>query len=199
MQGALVSLALSGLGSDALKVAAGLLLAVVIAIGFAASSLASFLGAPAAAMGAPAAALAGRGSTQPAQPSLGSTGSAVVQVARSQIGRPYVWGGASAGASFDCSGLVQWAFGQVGVALPRTAQQQFDASVRIATDQLAPGDLVFFAQTYPSPTDRVTHVGIYVGDGLMVNAPTVGDVVREMPVFTGFFGAHYAGAGRLGR
>jgi cell wall-associated NlpC family hydrolase len=123
-------------------------------------------------------------------------GGQAVALARAQIGRPYVWGGASPQTSFDCSGLVQWVYGQVGVRLPRTAQQQFNATARVGRDDLQPGDLVFFTRTYPS-SEPITHVGIYVGNGRMVNAPTVGDVVREMPVFTGFWGAHYAGAGRV--
>ncbi|HZU07212.1 MAG TPA: bifunctional lytic transglycosylase/C40 family peptidase [Chloroflexota bacterium] len=122
----------------------------------------------------------------------------VIDLARAQIGKPYVWGGASPQTSFDCSGLVQWVYRQVGVQLPRTAQQQFDATVRVPREQLQPGDLVFFAHTYPS-REPITHVGIYVGHGRMINAPTQGDVIREMPVFTGFWGAHYAGAGRVRR
>jgi hypothetical protein len=126
----------------------------------------------------------------------GAPPSRVVDLARSQIGRPYVWGGASPATSFDCSGLVQWAYRQVGVSLPRTAQQQYDATARLRPDQLRPGDLVFFANTYPSH-EWVTHVGLYVGNGRMVNAPTRGDVIREMDVFTGFWGAHYTGGGRV--
>ena len=95
----------------------------------------------------------------------------VVALARAQIGRPYVWGGASPATSFDCSGLVQWVYRQVGVHLPRTAQQQFDATDRLTPDQLQPGDLVFFAHTYPS-VEPITHVGIYVGGGRMINAPS---------------------------
>jgi hypothetical protein len=126
----------------------------------------------------------------------GAPNKQIVDLARAQIGKPYVWGGASPQTSFDCSGLVQWAYGRLGVRLPRTAQQQFDATARLTPDQLQPGDLVFFAQTYPSP-EPITHVGLYVGNGRMINAPTTGDVVREMPVFSGFWGAHYAGAGRV--
>jgi cell wall-associated NlpC family hydrolase len=55
-----------------------------------------------------------------------------------------------------------------------------------------------YAQTYPDPTAYVTHVGIYVGDGQMINAPAEVDVVRVMPAFDGFWGAHFAGAGRVG-
>lgn len=120
----------------------------------------------------------------------------VVQLAASQFGKPYVWGGASPETSFDCSGLVQWAYRQIGITLPRTAQQQFDATVRLTPEQLQPGDLVFFANTYPS-VEPITHVGIYIGNGRMINAPTTGDVIREMPVFTGYWGDHYAGAGRV--
>ncbi len=127
----------------------------------------------------------------------GAPSSQVIDLARAQIGRPYVWGGADPRTSFDCSGLVQWAYRQVGTSLPRTAQQQYDATLRVPRDQLQPGDLVFFAQTYPSPHEWITHVGIYVGNGRMINAPTEGDVIREQSVFTGFWGAHYAGAGRV--
>lgn len=128
----------------------------------------------------------------------GAPSSQVIELARAQIGMPYVWGGASPQTSFDCSGLIQWVYRQAGVALPRTAQQQFDATVRLARDQLQPGDLVFFTRTYPS-SEFITHVGLYVGNGRMINAPTEGDVVREMPVFSGYWGAHYAGAGRVRR
>ncbi len=127
----------------------------------------------------------------------GSTlGTQVLALARTQLGVPYVWGGETPGVGFDCSGLTQWAYAQVGLWLPRTAQQQFDATIRLSREQLQPGDLVFFAQTYPSDT-WITHVGIYVGGGMMINAPVEGDVIREMPVFTGFWGDHYAGAGRV--
>src|SRR5919204_2089021 len=98
----------------------------------------------------------------------------------------------------DCSGLVQLVFGQLGVRLPRTAQQQYDATLRIPDAVLQPGDLTFFSATFPS-TDWITHVGIYVGDGLQINAPTEGQVVSVQPVWTGFWGSHYAGAGRVRR
>lgn len=185
MQHALLSLLLSGLGRDALNFVAGLAVVVVIAVAFTVSSVAAVFGAMA---GRPP----GDGPT-PDPPSR-----EVIARARSQAGRPYVWGGASPTTSFDCSGLVLWAYQQAGVTLPRTAQQQFDATARLSPGQLQPGDLVFFARTYLS-TDRITHVGLYLGNGLMLNAPTEGDVIREMPVFSGFWGAHYAGAGRVRR
>ena len=192
MQNALVSLVLSGLGGDALKVGAGLALAVVLALAFAVASLAAVFVAPAGLSTALPASGAGRVIS-------GSPSPLVVEIARTQVGKPYVWGGAWPEIGFDCSGLVQWAHRQVGIALPRTAQQQFNATARISPEQIRPGDLVFFAYTNPLSVDPVTHVGIYVGHGWMVNAPDDGDVVREMPVFTGFWGAHYAGAGRVRR
>lgn len=133
--------------------------------------------------------------------SLGSepsvTGMKVVALARSQLGKPYVWGGATPAVGFDCSGLVQWVYQQADIALPRTADEQYAATTRLQPDQLQPGDLVFFAHTYPAPV-AITHVGIYIGAGQMISAPTEGDVVRVMPVFAGYWAAHYAGAGRVG-
>lgn len=121
----------------------------------------------------------------------------VVELARSQIGMPYVWGASDPRVGFDCSGLVMWVYAQVGVSLPRTAQAQYDGTSRVSQADLQPGDLVFFANTYPS-ADPITHVGIYVGEGLMVNAENPTDGVQEMPVFSGYWAEHYAGAGRVG-
>jgi cell wall-associated NlpC family hydrolase len=110
---------------------------------------------------------------------------------------PYVFGGTNPASGLDCSGLAQLVFRQLGLALPRTAQQQYDATTRVARDQLQPGDLVFFARTYADPNDWITHVGIYVGDGTQINAPTTGQVVSIQPVFSGFWGAHFVSGGRV--
>jgi cell wall-associated NlpC family hydrolase len=85
----------------------------------------------------------------------------------------------------------------LGLALPRTAQLQYEATLRVPRDELQPGDLVFFARTYADPHDWVTHVGIYLGQGLQINAPTTGQVVSIQPVFSGFWGAHFASGGRV--
>ncbi|MBV9357860.1 MAG: C40 family peptidase [Chloroflexi bacterium] len=125
-----------------------------------------------------------------------SIGVLVVDLARSWLGVRYVWGGASR-AGIDCSGLVMVVYAAFGIRLDHNAQLQWNETARISDADLRPGDLVFFAQTYFDPSERITHVGIYEGGGLMINAPDDGDVVREIPVFSGFFGAHYAGGGRV--
>ena len=123
--------------------------------------------------------------------------SSVVAVARRYLGVPYLFGGTDPARGLDCSGLVQLVFRQLGRALPRTAQLQYEATTRLSRDQLQPGDLVFFARTYADPHDWVTHVGIYIGGGQQINAPTEGQVVSIQPVFTGFWGDHFIGGGRV--
>ncbi|MBV9896433.1 MAG: C40 family peptidase [Chloroflexi bacterium] len=120
-----------------------------------------------------------------------------VDTAQRYLGVPYVFGGTNPAVGLDCSGLVQLVFRQLGIALPRTAQMQYDATVRVSRADLQPGDLVFFARTYADPNDWITHVGIYIGDGLQINAPTEGQKVSIQPVFTGFWGDHFAGGGRV--
>ncbi|MGD9890859.1 MAG: NlpC/P60 family protein [Dehalococcoidia bacterium] len=114
--------------------------------------------------------------------------------ALTQQGKPYVWGAAGPDA-FDCSGLVQWAFKQAGVVAPRTAQQQFDWARPISLTAVEPGDLLFFEHTYPS-VERITHVGLYAGNGQMLNAPAAGAFVRIEPMDTPYWRSHFAGAGR---
>jgi cell wall-associated NlpC family hydrolase len=191
-----VLLALAGddLVRIALRAAAGLALVVAVAAVGAVVAVTALL---AAAAGVRPAIPSSAGTSSASAPAAvpGARDAAVVAVAGSFLDTPYVWGGASPATGFDCSGLVQWSYRQVGVALPRTAQQQYDATTRVGREQLRPGDMVFFAQTYPS-AELVTHVGVYAGDGLMVNAPVEGKPISLQPVFTGFWGAHYAGAGR---
>jgi cell wall-associated NlpC family hydrolase len=106
----------------------------------------------------------------------GTVGGAAVAWALAQVGTPYVWGGETPGVGFDCSGLVQAAYLVAGVSLPRVAQDQFDAGPQLPSGTpLLPGDLVFFGQ---GPT-TVTHVGLVVSPGRMVDAPHTGADVRE--------------------
>jgi cell wall-associated NlpC family hydrolase len=117
-----------------------------------------------------------------------------VELARSRIGAPYVWG-ATGPDAFDCSGLVLWVYEQLGLQVPRTAQRQFEWAVPLELSQLQPGDLAFYEGTYPSP-DRITHVGIYVGGGIVVMATNTGDYVREVPLSDPYWSAHFVSAGR---
>ncbi len=107
--------------------------------------------------------------------------SSVVNLATSLEGTPYVWGGTTP-AGFDCSGLVQYVYGQSGINLPRTSQEQANAGTPVSSLAAAqPGDLLFFAGsdgTAASPG----HVGIYVGNGQMIDAPYTGTVVQQQAV-----------------
>ncbi|MGE2833503.1 peptidoglycan hydrolase RipC [Mycobacterium sp. SMC-4] len=98
----------------------------------------------------------------------------VIQAALSRIGSPYSWGG-SGPSAFDCSGLVMWSFQQAGVSLPHSSQALARGGQPVSRDQMQPGDLV----TYYSDA---SHVGIYIGDGMMVHASTYGTPVRVAPV-----------------
>jgi cell wall-associated NlpC family hydrolase len=117
----------------------------------------------------------------------------VVQLAEQWLGVPYVFGGCST-HGVDCSCLVELVFQHLGINLPRTAADQYAATTRLSPDQLQPGDLVFFANTY---MPGISHVGIYIGNDQQINAPTEGQAVSIQPVFEGYWGAHYAGAGRV--
>ena len=97
-----------------------------------------------------------------------------IQAALSRIGSPYSWGGSGPNA-FDCSGLVMWAFQQQGISLPHSSQALANGGQSVDTSQMQPGDLV----TYYSDA---SHVGIYIGDGMMVHASTYGTPVRVAPV-----------------
>jgi cell wall-associated NlpC family hydrolase len=122
-------------------------------------------------------------------PPTSSGASAAVAEARAQIGKPYVYGG-SGPDSFDCSGLVAWAWNAGGVGLSHSAQSQYYETTRVSTDNLQPGDLVFFG----SSTSNIGHDAIYVGGGMMVEAPRTGLNVREVGAFRG----DLVGAGRPG-
>jgi cell wall-associated NlpC family hydrolase len=102
-----------------------------------------------------------------------SAAGVAVATAQAQIGVPYVWGGESP-SGFDCSGLMQFAYARAGITIPRTAQAQHDATKSVSTSALLPGDLVFFGTSAGS----ITHCGMYIGGGLMVDAPHRGANVR---------------------
>ncbi len=115
---------------------------------------------------------------------LGSGHAEVVPIALAYVGKvDYVWGGTTP-AGFDCSGLTQYCYGQIGISIPRTSRSQFRAGSHIAPDRvdaLLPGDLVFFG--YGGDFNRVHHVGIYLGDGNYVHAPATGQKVTVSSLF----------------
>ncbi|MHA6783915.1 NlpC/P60 family protein [Pseudonocardia saturnea] len=122
----------------------------------------------------------GPGVDGPSGPISGSgAGVVALRAAITQLGKPYRWGAEGPG-SFDCSGLTSWAFSEAGVTLPRSSSQQARVGQAVAWDDMRPGDLVF----YYSP---VSHVGIYAGDGKMINAPQTGDVVKYATVSSSAF------------
>lgn len=118
------------------------------------------------------------GPTVPFDPRLVPKGSSpqlvAVQAALSRIGDPYEWGGTGP-SQFDCSGLMMWSYQQAGKSLPRTSQAQLAGGQQISRNQLQPGDLVIY---YSS----ASHVGMYIGNGYVVHAPTFGVPVQVVPV-----------------
>jgi cell wall-associated NlpC family hydrolase len=115
-----------------------------------------------------------------------------IQYARSKLGTPYLWGGTGTpaqGGRFDCSGLTQASYKAAGLNISRTSRTQWYDGPHVPRDQLAPGDLVFFAWDTTDPSS-IHHVGIYVGGGYMINAPYTGAVIRFDKIDTpGYIGA----------
>jgi len=111
-----------------------------------------------------------------------------VAAARTKLGIAYTWG-ATGPDTFDCSGLTGWAYRQAGLALPRTSRQQWFAGMHPGLADLAPGDLLFWANDVTNPA-TIHHVALYIGQGYMIHAPRTGDVVRVAPVYLdGYIGA----------
>jgi cell wall-associated NlpC family hydrolase len=98
-----------------------------------------------------------------------------VQTALAQQGKPYQWGG-SGPNSFDCSGLMMYAWGAAGVSMAHYTGAQYSAFPRVPLDQLAPGDIVFYYSD-------LHHNGMYIGGGQMVHAPHTGDVVKTTSIY----------------
>ena len=115
----------------------------------------------------------------------------VVSIALQYLGIPYKWGGASPATGFDCSGLVQYVYAQVGISLPHytVSQWNYPGAVPVAKDQLQPGDLVFF--------NGLDHVGIYLGYGDFIDAPHTGAAVEIDSLSESWFASRYEGARRI--
>jgi cell wall-associated NlpC family hydrolase len=118
-------------------------------------------------------------------PGGSGVGAVALRYALSKRGDPYIWGAAGPG-EFDCSGLVMWAYAQEGISLPHYTGAQWNSGMHVSRDQLQPGDLVFFFAD-------ISHVGLYIGNGLMVDAPSFGQTVQVQPIDWGI----YVGAVRI--
>ena len=118
-------------------------------------------------------------------PTANTVGAQALQAAITREGDPYVWGAVGPG-EFDCSGLVVWAYAQEGIALPHYTGNLWNSGMHVARSDLEPGDLVFFFAD-------ISHVGIYIGDGMMIDAPDFGETVHVQPVFW----SDYVGAVRI--
>jgi peptidoglycan DL-endopeptidase CwlO len=121
---------------------------------------------------------AAQSNSQPAGPT--SAAAEAVAFARAQLGKPYQWG-ATGPDSYDCSGLTMSAYASAGVSIPRTSRAQWTIGTHIGSmADLAPGDLVFYADG--SSPSTIHHVGLYIGDGLMIEAPFTGGNVRTASI-----------------
>ncbi|MBQ4517229.1 MAG: C40 family peptidase [Clostridia bacterium] len=120
-------------------------------------------------------------------------GNRVVQLAKQYLGVPYVYGG-NGPNGFDCSGFTSFIYRQLGYSLNRVAHDQLKNGVPVSKNELQPGDLVLFMR---SGRTTVNHVGIYVGDGMMIHAPQTGDVVKYTSITTGYYNDCYYAARRI--
>ncbi|OPG02081.1 glycoside hydrolase [Streptomyces sp. GKU 895] len=114
-------------------------------------------------------------SSAPADSSYATKADKALAFARAQVGKPYVWG-ATGPDSYDCSGLTQAAWNAAGITLPRTTYDQVNFGTTVSLANAQPGDLVFFY-------DDVSHVGLYIGNGMMIHAPKPGAYVREESIY----------------
>jgi cell wall-associated NlpC family hydrolase len=121
-----------------------------------------------------------------------SLGDAIAELAMGMVGARYHYGGASPEDGFDCSGLVFYAYSQAGLEIPRTSQEQFRAAHKIALAQANAGDVIFFQDQA-----KLSHIGIYVGDGLFVHAPSTGQRVAIANLESPYFHRHLVAVGRL--
>lgn len=128
-----------------------------------------------------------------AESSLTFSRSGIVSEARQFIGLPYLWAGTTA-YGFDCSGFTLRLYQSQGITIPRDADEQALAGTDVARQDLAPGDLLFFAAQ--GGTGQIHHVGMYIGDGLMIHSPNSSSTVRVEAMDNGSYGEEYWGARR---
>jgi len=120
------------------------------------------------------------------KPTLGKR---AATIALKAVGVPYRWGGSSPASGFDCSGLVYWAYGKLGVELPHSSYALYDLGRRVGRSRLRAGDLLFFY--------GLGHVGMYIGHGRMVHAPSSGRLVEIVKLRGSNYGSRLVGARRI--
>ncbi len=123
-----------------------------------------------------------------------SPGQSAVDIAAQFLGVPYVYGGTTP-KGFDCSGLMQYVYAQLGISINRVAADQMRNGIAVSRENLQPGDLVGFYSSAGS--GYVSHIGMYVGDGMMIHAPHTGDVVRYASIDGSYFSSRFAGGRRI--
>ncbi len=137
------------------------------------SEIAALIAADEAARAAAPRIVASRPPSYTPPPLPGGNAADVVRIAYEQLGKPYVYAGSGPNV-FDCSGLVMYCYAQIGISLPHYSYSQYNCGPHVAYEDLQPGDLVFFRS--------FGHVGMYVGDGIFIQAPSTGDVVKLTPL-----------------
>ena len=131
----------------------------------------------------------------PAEALTDSEFAAIYKEAQKYVGTPYVWGGSTPETGFDCSGYVCWVYNQNGYNVGRTtANGLWNKSQHISEAEAKPGDLVFFEGTYDTPGK--SHVGIYLGNGMMVSA---GDPIKYANIHSSYWQKYLSGFGRLSK
>lgn len=120
------------------------------------------------------------------KPSLGER---AAKIALQAVGIPYRWGGSSPSGGFDCSGLVYWAYGRIGIEVPHSSYALYDQGRRVARSRMKPGDVLFFS--------GLGHVGLYLGGGRMVHAPQSGRNVEIVTLWRSNYGDRLVGARRI--
>lgn len=125
-------------------------------------------------------------------PATSGVASKVIATAKSYLGVPYVWGGASP-SGFDCSGFINYVYGKHGISLPRVTSDLYKAGTGVSKSSLKPGDLVFFETYKPGPS----HVGIYLGGSQFIHASSGSEKVIVSSLGSSYYTSHYIGSRRV--
>jgi cell wall-associated NlpC family hydrolase len=126
---------------------------------------------------------------KPPKPPKPTVGERAAKIALRAVGVPYRWGGTSPSGGFDCSGLVYWAYGRLGIEVPHSSYALYGQGQAVARSRMKPGDVLFFS--------GLGHVGLYLGGGRMVHAPQTGRLVEVVTLTGSHYGSRLVGARRV--